>query len=158
MKFRRHALQVRWKALAKSLRTNSVRLGMLYLPCIWIKDCIIPSVKVAFCQAEMRTPQLQNIQRKCHDAAVLTCCWKVLVWIYMKIVNIHVTLHFSKVISFFLALDLRGRKNPSLLAYVSDFSFCYSSSFLILTTFTNDGLPRYALTRSYIMYGLLRLF
>jgi hypothetical protein len=100
MKFRRHALQVRWKSAAKSLRTNSVSLGMVYLLCIWIKDCRIPSVKVAFCQAEMRTPQLQNIQRKCHDAAVLTSCWKVLLWIYMKIFNIHVTLHFSKVIFF----------------------------------------------------------
>lgn len=100
MKFRRHALQVRWKAAAKSLRTNSVSLGMVYLHCIWIKACRIPSVKVAFCQAEMRTLQLQNIERKCHDAAVLTCCWKLLVWIYMKIIIIHVTLHFLKVFFF----------------------------------------------------------
>lgn len=92
----------RWKAAAKSLRTNSVSLGMVYLHCIWIKACRIPSVKVAFCQAEMRTLQLQNIQLKCHDAAVVTCCWKVLVWIYMKIIIILVTLHFSKVFfSFF---------------------------------------------------------
>jgi hypothetical protein len=153
MKFRRHALQVRWKAAAKSLRTNSVSLGMVYFHCIWMKACRIPSVKVAFCQAEMRTLQLQNIQLKCHEAAVLTCCWKVLVWIYMTIIIIHVTFHFSKVLFFFfLSLDLREWKNPSFIACVSDFSLCYSSSFLILTTFTNDCLPHYALTRSYVMY------